>query len=44
MQRQARWADADRLIKRLDNTILLGHVLEQRYHAPRGPTDRNIVS
>lgn len=34
MQRQARWADADRLIKRLDNTILLGHVLEQRYMHP----------
>lgn len=34
MQRQARWKDADNLIKRLDDPILLGHVMEQRYMHP----------
>ncbi len=33
-QSQGKWKKADRLIKQLDNKILLGHVLYQRYMHP----------
>lgn len=36
LQETARWADADRLIARLENSVLLGHVLFQRYMHPTG--------
>ncbi|MBL4836672.1 MAG: lytic transglycosylase domain-containing protein [Kordiimonadaceae bacterium] len=34
LQEQARWKKADKLIKRIDNPILLGHVKFQRYMHP----------
>lgn len=33
LQRQGRWADAERLLRRLDDSLLVGHVLAQRYLA-----------
>ena len=35
LQRDAKWAAADQLIKALDNKLLLGHVLYQRYVHPK---------
>ncbi|MEK0084710.1 lytic transglycosylase domain-containing protein [Benzoatithermus flavus] len=34
LQHEAKWAEADRLIARLDNDLLLGHVLAERYLHP----------
>jgi len=34
LQNKGRWKSADRLIKQLDNRILLGHILYQRYMHP----------
>ena len=36
LQERAEWARADRLIARLDDRVLLGHVLYQRYMHPTG--------
>jgi soluble lytic murein transglycosylase-like protein len=36
LQEGADWAEADRLIARLENQVLLGHVLYQRYMHPTG--------
>lgn len=36
LQEQARWKQADKLIKQIDNPILLGHVWFQRYMHPTG--------
>jgi soluble lytic murein transglycosylase len=35
--RQGRWADADRLAAELENPVLLGHVLAERYLARKAP-------
>jgi soluble lytic murein transglycosylase len=35
LQETGKWREADRLIKRLDDDLLLGHVLYQRYMHPR---------
>lgn len=35
LQETGKWTAADRLIKRLDNDLLMGHVLYQRYMHPR---------
>ena len=35
LQKSGKWKAADRLIKRLDDDLLLGHVLFQRYMHPR---------
>ena len=40
LQEQARWRKADKLIKRLDDKILMGHVLLQRYMHPTGYRSR----
>ena len=34
LQSNGRWADADRLVGRLDNRLLMGHVLAQRFLHP----------
>ncbi|MGB1547377.1 MAG: hypothetical protein ACPHIA_02430, partial [Alphaproteobacteria bacterium] len=34
LQEEGKWADADRRIKKLENPILLGHLLAQRYLHP----------
>lgn len=34
LQEDGNWTSADKLIKRLDNDVLLGHVLYQRYMHP----------
>ena len=31
LQEKERWAEADKVIKRIDNKILMGYVLKQRY-------------
>lgn len=36
LQKNAKWKRADRLIKRLDDDVLMGHVLYQRYMHPTG--------
>lgn len=36
LQHDARWKQADKLIAQLDNKILMGEVLYQRYMAPKG--------
>jgi len=36
LQDQARWKQADKLIKQLDDRILMGHVQFQRYMHPKG--------
>ncbi len=36
LQDQARWREADRIIARLGDRLLLGHVLAQRYLSPKG--------
>lgn len=36
LQESAKWGRADRLIKQLDDDILMGHVLYQRYMHPTG--------
>ncbi len=36
LQEEARWKQADKLIKQIDNPILLGHVWFQRYMHPTG--------
>jgi soluble lytic murein transglycosylase-like protein len=36
LQDHARWREADRLIQRLDDPLLMGHVLAQRYLHPTG--------
>lgn len=36
LQHQAKWQKADRLIARLDDPLLMGHVLAQRYLHPTG--------
>lgn len=36
LQQDKKWADADRLIAQLDNDLLLGRVLSQRYLHPTG--------
>lgn len=36
LQKNAKWNRADRLIRRLDDTTLMGHVLYQRYMHPTG--------
>lgn len=36
LQESSRWAKADRLIRRLDDRVLMGHVLAQRYLHPTG--------
>jgi soluble lytic murein transglycosylase len=36
LQETGRWAEADRLIGRLENNILMGYVLHQRYMHPTG--------
>jgi len=36
LQEKAKWKQADRYIKRLDNKLLLGHLLYQRYMHPTG--------
>ena len=48
LQRQGRWADADREIGRLTNKLLVGHVLLQRYAPATGangakPTYRDLA-
>lgn len=35
IQKKGQWHEADRLIKRLNNNVLLGHVMAQRYLHPR---------
>lgn len=40
LQDQARWKQADRLIKRLEDPVLLGHVQFQRYMHPTGYRSR----
>ncbi|MGH6901490.1 MAG: lytic transglycosylase domain-containing protein [Geminicoccaceae bacterium] len=40
LQERADWADADRLIAQLDDQVLLGHVLYQRYMHPTGYRSR----
>jgi soluble lytic murein transglycosylase len=40
LQEQARWKQADRLIKRLNDDILMGHVKFQRYMHPTGYRSR----
>jgi soluble lytic murein transglycosylase len=35
-QRRGKWGDADREIRALDNKLLLGHVLRERYLHPNG--------
>ncbi len=39
-QTEGKWRRADRLIKQVDNTILMGHVLYQRYMHPTAYTSR----
>lgn len=34
LQKKGQWADADKLIKRIDNQILMGHIQYQRYMHP----------
>ena len=36
LQADAKWGQADRLINELDDTLLMGHVLYQRYMHPTG--------
>ncbi len=36
LQAKAKWRAADRLIKKIDNRLLMGHVLFQRYMHPTG--------
>lgn len=36
LQEDANWREADKLIKQLDNPVLMGHVLFQRYMHPTG--------
>jgi len=36
LQEDAKWNRADRLIKQLDDDLLMGHVLYQRYMHPTG--------
>ena len=40
LQRDGNWDKADRLIKKLDNDILMGHVLYERYMHPTAYTSR----
>ncbi|MEX0300206.1 MAG: lytic transglycosylase domain-containing protein [Kordiimonas sp.] len=40
LQNQSKWKQADKLIKRLDNDVLMGHVQFQRYMHPTGYRSR----